>query len=439
MPPDPDSLLLPPGTRLLYAGLPKTGTTALQAAVQAAREELYANGVCYPGTGRNHRREIFALMGRPDARRRPGGGLDARPGTGRDELTEIPPATLWDAMIAEIDAEPDRRILISHEHAAGCTPDIARRFVEELGADRTHIVLTLRPRAAILPSRWIESLKTGETNTLRRWLKRSYGIEGRPLPAATMRELDQAGVVETWAAAAGARNVTVIIVNSRDRTLLTDAFEAMLGLPDGLLRDIPLDRLTTNRSLTQPEALLLRKVNSAVYHREDMSWPVYLDVINRGAVAQLMAGRTPEADERRVALPAWALKRALADGKRDAERITAAGVRVVGDLARLYAPPAPRAGAPRSAAALPAPPQSAPLTPASPNPAQPPASIPLSIAVEALAGAFAGAEQLERAIYESVPDTEAVLNSLRSTELIAVVARRIWARLTRPFTRGDGA
>src|SRR5690625_4335566 len=69
-----ESFVLPPGTRALYIGPPKSGTTALQAAASAARDELYTHGVVYPGSGESHHRDIrvYGPAGPP-------GQVNARP------------------------------------------------------------------------------------------------------------------------------------------------------------------------------------------------------------------------------------------------------------------------------------------------------------------------------------------------------------------------
>lgn len=59
-----DPWLLPPHATLFYVGPPKTGTTAVQAAGAACREELLGHGVRYPGIGLNHRKEVNAFLGR---------------------------------------------------------------------------------------------------------------------------------------------------------------------------------------------------------------------------------------------------------------------------------------------------------------------------------------------------------------------------------------
>ena len=49
----PQPSALPDGSRLLHIGLPKTGTTALQASFHAARAELDKRGVSYVSRGAN--------------------------------------------------------------------------------------------------------------------------------------------------------------------------------------------------------------------------------------------------------------------------------------------------------------------------------------------------------------------------------------------------
>src|SRR5690625_1076722 len=78
-----ESFVLPPGTRALYIGPPKSGTTALQAAASAARDELYTHGVVYPGSGESHHREIYAFMGRRDRRGKSTRGRMTRQDIGR--------------------------------------------------------------------------------------------------------------------------------------------------------------------------------------------------------------------------------------------------------------------------------------------------------------------------------------------------------------------
>jgi len=60
------SLRLPEGARLLHIGPQKTGTTSLQAAMHARRDDLARHGVVYAGKGMRPRAPIWALIGMPD-------------------------------------------------------------------------------------------------------------------------------------------------------------------------------------------------------------------------------------------------------------------------------------------------------------------------------------------------------------------------------------
>src|SRR5690606_31433260 len=49
-----EELLLPPATRLLHVGVPKSGTTSLQSAFHSARKQMAEHGVAYFG-GPDHK------------------------------------------------------------------------------------------------------------------------------------------------------------------------------------------------------------------------------------------------------------------------------------------------------------------------------------------------------------------------------------------------
>jgi hypothetical protein len=240
--------------------------------------------------------------------------------------------------MADVESEPSRRILISYEAMARASAKTARQFVHEMGADKVHIAITLRAPAALLPGRWTEALKSGLSETFDAWLHRLYdtGYGNRPISKPMQRYLNQAGLVQRWANAAGPQNVTVIIVDPVDRDMLTDTFEQLLGLPHHTLTGVA-GKNTVNRSLTMPEADVLRQAN-AHWHENAVPWPLYLDLVYRGAVRRLRE-RTPTQSEPRVRMPAWAAERAARDGKLYADRIRDCGVRVVGDLEALYRQP----------------------------------------------------------------------------------------------------
>ncbi len=332
---DHDPLMLPEGARLLYIGPPKTGTTSLQESARAARDALYEQGVYYPGTGRHHRAAVFAILQEPDWLVDRIVDEPMRPGTSYREAGRLHPASEWTRLMDDIDGEPDKRVLITHEWAASASDKEAESFVRGLGRDRAHIVITLRPLAEVLVPQWIESLKEGLTATFEEWLEAFYTPADELISARMRRYLDHAGVVERWARVAGADKVTVIVVDKGNPGLLPETFEHLLGVAPQTLNGQATGGLKGNRSMSRPEAELIQRVNARVVRPEEMSWPAYLTVVRRGAIAEFLETRTPGAAEGRVRLPQWAAERAEGDGAEYAERIAATGVRVVGDLGKL--------------------------------------------------------------------------------------------------------
>jgi hypothetical protein len=314
---------LPPDVRLLHIGLPKTGTTALQSTASARREELLDYGVRYPGTALNHRDAVSAFMGRRWGWRGPG--------------ANVPERQNWERLMLEVEAETSRRVWISYESAAESDDEQAERFVHALG-DRTHIVVTLRPYGALLVSTYQQYLKTGLIRDFESWLRAVLADPPDESVTPTFhRRSNQGGVVRRWAAAAGPERVTAVIVDKAHPTLLTDAFETLLALPDGFLVDSSLGGLQTNRSLSAQESELVRRINMVVRH-QGLDWAEYNALFRMGGLGRLMQARNPGPDEDALVLPAWAAERAGELGRRYAEEIAATGVRVIGDLAVLAQP-----------------------------------------------------------------------------------------------------
>ena len=138
------AVLLEPGTRLLHIGPHKTGTTAIQGALHLARERLAAEGVVYPGRGRQPLWPILAVTGQPALRGGP-----------RPEIS------YWDNLVREIRAAGDQRVVLSSEFFAEADDATARRVIADLGGARVHVVVTLRSLTRILPSQWQQYLQNG--------------------------------------------------------------------------------------------------------------------------------------------------------------------------------------------------------------------------------------------------------------------------------------
>ena len=321
---------LPPRARLLHVGLMKTGTTALQMAASRRRRALLRHGVRYPGWNYNHRSAAQALFDRTDY-------------ANRNESDD------WDRLMAQIDADRSRRILISNELIAVADEAVVRRFRDELGP-RTHVVFTVRSFASILPSLWQQYVKTGHRRDFEEFLHRRIGDSGRV--SRDMARHDQGVLVTRWAEAFGPENVTVIVVDKNEPRRVSDAFEALLDLPSGMLDEPEMSGESRNRSLSMREASLILAANRALA-------PYGVDqreidrLLFRGATARMLSEAEPPTADTQIVLPPWAVEPALARSRQYAEVIAASGVRVVGELAELSRPPAPTVVSGRSPARCP--------------------------------------------------------------------------------------
>jgi hypothetical protein len=359
----PDSgLLLPEAARLLHIGFPKTGTTSLQSALEVARKDLPAYGVVYPGTERYHKNASIAAV---DAIVR----IGERP----------PDRAHWDELVKETARAGDKRVIISSEWFSEAKDDTARTIVDQLGGERAHIVVTLRPLSKILPSSWQQYLKNGVRTSYAEWLDGMLRKPPYDKPTATFwRRHRHAEIINRWASVVGADQVTAIVVDEQDHNRLLRQFEALAGLPEGVLEQQP----RVNASLTWPEAELVRQLNIA--YRED-EWPdtVYRKVIRQGVVDAFM-WRPGEPSGPSIPTPQWALEMAAELGAETAKEIAASGVRVVGDLDSLGRRPEPSEGS------------------------EPPATISADIAALAVRAAINSTRKLKR----PKPRTEAAADSM---------------------------
>lgn len=400
-----DTLLLPPRARLFHIGPPKTASTTLQAAAADHREDLLAHGVRYPGPRRSHRHEIAAFVGRPIGW--VGNPNDAPP----------PSRAKWDALMAEVEADRERRILMGHEYAAGADDATAAAFIEAIG-ERAHVVITLRDYGSMLPSIWQEYNKAGNTGVFEDWLAR---VLQRPRPQDVIdrvhRRHDQGMLVRRWAAAAGPENVTVVVLDPDDHGFVFEVFERMLGLPVGLLESGGLSR--SNRSLSVPELELFRQTNRII-RDNDVAWRFYQRYVANGAALRMLQARKPGPDEQRLLLPAWALETVVDDQQRHVREITESGVRVVGDLQKLAREPRVRpAGDPSHAEVT---------------------SVPIEAAAQALAGMLSQAIDRSWDFGETRPvgprTRREVIDSLSWRELVDELRDRARHRARRTLRRG---
>jgi hypothetical protein len=308
---------LAPGAILLHIGPHKTGTTSVQSAFHGARSTLRRRGIHYAGADRH---PVMAAQAAIE-----------EPGPGQPRQYRI---ARWKALLSEIERHRSDLVVLSSEWFADAEPAAIRRIVDELGRDRVHVVLTLRPLVRLLPSQWQQYVAAGSTIGYEPWLESIFGPpEGVATPSFWHRHRhDQ--LVARWAAEVGPDRVTVVVVDEIDRRGILAAFEALTGLAVGSLV-AEADR--ANRSLTAPEAELLLAVNARLAAEiRDANLRLNLGLYGVAAALRL---REPGTNEPRIETPPWAIDRAAAVQHEIVGGIERAGVRVVGDLRALDEPP----------------------------------------------------------------------------------------------------
>ncbi len=314
---------LPEGARLLHIGPYKTGSTAIQTALFEAREAMAEHGVVYPGRWRRAMRPGWAV-------------LEYTP-RGRDPV----PMSVWEKFAAEVRAAADKRVCVSTEDFGSAGPDRIARIVEDLGGDRVHVLAVVRRLDRLLPSQWQERVKSHDTITFDQWLHRVLGDD--PTDQEHRRfwaSHDMVATADRWRRQVGPDRFLMLVADESDREVVPRAFEALLGLPRGLLVLPP----AANASLSAHATELLRRVNELF---ESEGWPdtVYHRLVQRGAVASMLDGPRASSESPIPPLPGWAAARVAELSDRRVREIEERAIPVLGSLAGLRTAPPDGAGA----------------------------------------------------------------------------------------------
>jgi len=378
---------LPPGAVLLHIGPYKTGTTAIQVSLHQHRADLAAHGVVYPGSGTRQRRASWAAVGRSPRGTKPVG------------------MGSWRRMLREIEAAGGQRVVVSSEDFTSAPPDRVRAIVDDLGRDRTHVLMVIRPLENLLPSAWQQRVKSArETLSLDAWLhevlQRPDGRKGRIFWGNEGVD----ALVERYAAEVPRERIHIIVSDESDRTQQMRTFESLLGLPAGLLTPGPRD----NTSLSLDRTELLRRVNVLA---DERAWgdSTSRALIHGGMLSDLRA-QPPEPGERPIpGIPTWAVDRVAELNSERAEAVRASGCQVIGDPTHLVASPGAGEAEP------------------------PPDQVSLALAAASVAGVVDAVrrreERAERESRDEPPLQEPGLQAVGSRQLLRELGQRARTRL----------
>ena len=325
----PPPTALPEGSVLLHIGPHKTGTTAIQGALAAARAELAEHGVTYPGHAGAHHPEARAL------RRHPAGWVD--------DTEPLPDQKVWRKFTRAVNRDPGR-VVVSSELFAQSDAAERAQVVEGLDRDRLQLVVAARNPGSIAISTWQQVLRDGKAGRLEDWLEHRFR---RQAPALTTSGF--------WSWADAATLGRSVERGDRSRPHPRDRHRRV-G-PDAARLDVraacsvsPKDCWTrtcaprATAGSPPPEAELLRQVIALA--KDKMTWADFTLLIRGGFVRRLQTVRTPPPSDPRPALPQWAAAQAAEEADAIIGRLRVSGAHIIGDLENLRRVPAASASPP---------------------------------------------------------------------------------------------
>lgn len=296
----------------IHPGFPKSGTTALQASLMQAKDELAEQGILFnPPWNNAHHRAAWALTNYTFGWSDKGG--------------ETTPTSVWENLVADI-KKSSRAALISSEFLIRADSQTVEKVRNDFAGFDCKIVFTLRPFAKVLPSRYQQTLKKGKTWTYDKWLQTILNGEKQ-----NVQLLDYAGVIESWTEVFGPDNVVLIIADETNPDSLYRNFETVVGLKPGTLKPAKIKRL--NRSLTASEVEVLRQVN--LRKPKKWKWQQYNSFIRGKFIRILSDNPSKFPDDSKLLLPKWASEKLQPYVDSQIAKISDLPIKVFGELQSL--------------------------------------------------------------------------------------------------------
>jgi hypothetical protein len=308
----------------LHVGLPKSGTSFLQALLAENRDQLRAAGHVYPFLRREAMFHAAAEL------------------RGQAERWGLDPAGVrgtWDQLLGRVRTVGGSGI-ISHELLAGALPSQIERIARDTADLDLHVVVTARDLARQATAHWQEEVKNGRTWSFAEFEQELFGPgESEAEENGFWRLQDLAAVLRRWGAVVPTRNVHLVVVppQGSDPAELWRRFTAALALDPGVAD--PGAGTRPNESLGAAQVALLRQVVTALDGR--LGQPHFAHVVKR-FFAQ---GRLAPIGSRRAVTPPALRARLREITESWLPEIEAAGHTVHGSLAELL-PADPQTPAP---------------------------------------------------------------------------------------------
>lgn len=269
---------------VLHVGLPKTGTTFLQAVLARHRDALREAGVLYP----------FVRAGAMFH-----GAVEVRGSHDKFGLTAEDVAGTWAALCERATAY-DGVSVISHEVIGGAEPDEIRAALAPLAGAEVDVVVTARDLGRQATAHWQEEVKLGDTLSFADLERDQLRADA---PGATGEERphfwhaqDYAAALRRWSTAVPVERVHLVVCPApgAPSSVLWERFADACAI-EGPARGVvdPSALPAANASLGTTQVALLRRLNADLAGRLD---PVeHLRLVKRGLAERVLAAPTAAA------------------------------------------------------------------------------------------------------------------------------------------------
>jgi hypothetical protein len=308
---------------VLHVGVPKSGTSFIQATLRANADRMREAGVLFPT--QQHKGLFHAALELTG--NHPGWGVPQRRVKGA-----------WAGLCKQARAFEGTSVF-SNELFSNASRAEVEAAMRELDGLEVHLVVTARDLARQLPAEWQEGIKHGRGLRFKPFLDRMLDPDRSHDHARKFwRHQDIPELLDRWGAGLPPERVHLVTAPppGAPRELLWQRFCAVVGV-DPEIAEFP--EVGANTSLGITAIDVLRRVNKELRGGQDNP-----PLLRRTVKQSLVNGALRQDRSPRVATPESLLPRLteITDGW--AKRIEAAGYDVVGDLADLT--PRPAEGAP---------------------------------------------------------------------------------------------